>query len=145
MTEIAKNKKIKKNKNIMDKNNNFLMNNIVLETTKDIDNMSKRINSLSEEDNKLSERFSKTDELWINQKKDMNKIMDSLKYDMDIIRKDIKDIVSNTEKLIIEFRNKAKQDKVDMIKSRIESNKYENYITKKRLIEIIRKEINNKN
>ena len=122
--------------------NNPLMDNLVFETSKDINNMSRKIEVLYNEDESISSRFDSADDAWTKNKESMSKVMDSIEYDIHSIKKDIGQIIIKAEKIIIEFRNKSKQDKVDSLRKRIENQNFESFITKKRLLEIIKKEKN---
>lgn len=126
----------------MPKNENPLLGNILFETSKEIDSMNKRTLSLLNDDTQINARFEKTGTVWTTQIKDVEKLMDSLNYDIHTIRKDLSEIIIYAEKIIIEFRNKSKQDKVDALRQRIEQSKFESFITKKRLLEILEIELN---
>lgn len=112
--------------------------NEILKNTKSID---VRTTKILEENMNSENNFDNSEISWKNRKIDINKVMDSLKYDTDLIKKDISRFLVEVERIIIDFRNKSKEEKVSQLKRKIDEWDLEKFVTKKRFLELLEKEM----
>lgn len=112
--------------------------NEILKNTKSIESRTSRI---IEENMNSENNFDNSEVSWKNRKSDINKVMESLKYDTDLIKRDISRFVLEVERIIIDFRNKSKEEKVSQLKRKIDEWDLEKFVTKKRFLELLEKEM----
>lgn len=97
-----------------------------------------------EKDNfEIEREFDSKDLFWVNQKKEFDRLMTSLKIDIDNLRKDLSANAMYSEKIIQDFRNKLKKERVDNFKRGLDSWKLEEFVTQKRFLELLEKEMRN--
>ena len=120
-----------------------LQTNPKMDMQRTINSLNNRTYQLLSDDNVLTNNFMQKDALWQNQKKDMLKVMDSLKTDIDGIKFDLTSNIVYAEKLIVEFRNKVKSEKITSLTNNISTWELDKFVTKKRFNELLTREINN--
>lgn len=91
----------------------------------------------------IDEAFASREIFWDTQKENIDKIMNSLRSDAIDLRRGFSENIILSEKIISDFRNKAKSDRVDLLKRHLESWKLEEFVTQKRFSQLISKELNN--
>jgi hypothetical protein len=112
------------------------------EFIKNINSLKLRTNYILSENAQIEQAFSSREAFWDNEKEKFDKIIVSLNGDREGISKDFSGNVLFTERIITDFRNKVKSDRIDALKKNIESWNVNEFVTKKRFSELLSMEIN---
>ena len=115
--------------------------NLQIELSKTLNSLNLRTIQIQKENLQIQHGFEGRELFWENQKNELDRLTNSLKLDVNDIRKGLFENASYTEKMIYEFRNKVKTDRVDLVKKNIESWKVETFVTQKRFKELLELEM----
>lgn len=116
-----------------------------IEINRNMASLALRTPHIIREDALIENAFASREIFWEDEKKKFDKIMASLRGDSGDVKRKLSENIVYSERLIVDFRNRVKQDKVDLLKSNIESWNLDEFITKKRFNELLSIEIKSYN
>lgn len=112
------------------------------EIIKNINSLKLRTDYMQRENTIIEQAFSSRELFWKNEKEKFDRLIASLKVDSEGISRGFSENVLYTERIIADFRNMSKSERVDVLKRNIESWNVNEFVTKKRFSELLKNELN---
>jgi hypothetical protein len=113
------------------------------EIYRNISSLKSRTIHLMTDNTIIEQAFNSRELFWDNQKENLNRLIGSLRADIGDVKRGFSENIVFTERIISDFRNKVKTDRVEVLKRNLETWKVEEFVTQKRFNELIAKEFNN--
>ena len=104
-----------------------------------------RCSYLIKKDQQVDYGFDQKNSFWNNQKKELDKTLDSVEHKITKLKFELKNIMSASHTIIEEFRSKVKNDQLDKLSHKIDKKPFDQLLTEKRLRYIIKKELESTN